>query len=92
MPKERVFNFLGDPNRPYQKIDQSLKEGGFVALHEMAQEQHDPSQYKKRQSDAPWRENRQDAPYKNNRDADSMQQLIPPVRMLVVVLRHVFLK
>ena len=53
MPQERVFHFLGDPNRPHQKIDQSLKEGGFIALDEMAHEQHNPAPHKKRQSDAP---------------------------------------
>jgi len=92
MPKQRAFDFLGDPNRPHQEIDQSLKERGFVALDEMAHEQHDPPQHKKRELDAPERKNRQNNPHENDWNADSMEQFIPPVCMLVVVPRHVFLK
>jgi len=86
MSEERVFNFLGDPNRPHQKIDQSLKECRLVSLDEMAQEQHDPSQYKKREPHAPQRKNRQNNPDENDWNADSVEQLIPRVRMLVVIL------
>jgi hypothetical protein len=92
MPKQRVFDFLGDPNRPHQKIDQSLKERRLVALDEMPHEQHDPSHHKKRESHAPERKNRQNNPHENDWNANSMEQLIPLVCMLVVVLRHVFLK
>jgi hypothetical protein len=92
VPEQGVFNFPGDPDRPDQKINQALKKRRLVPLDEMPQEQQDPSGEKKRQADSPYREARQNDSHKNDWNPDSVKELVPRIRMLVVILRHVLLK
>jgi hypothetical protein len=37
VPKQKVLDFLGDPHRPDQKIDQALKKRRFIPLDKMTQ-------------------------------------------------------
>jgi hypothetical protein len=90
--KESVFQFFGDPEGADEKIDQALEERGLVALDAVAHEEQNPSDDEQRKADAPVRERCKYDSGENDWNTDTMQDLVPCIRVLVVVLRHVLVK
>lgn len=84
-----VFKFLGDPDRTDKEVHDALEEGRLIAFDAMSREQKNPAADEKSQTDFPARENRKDNSREDDGDSDGVEELVPAVRVLVIVLRHV---
>jgi hypothetical protein len=90
--EESVFQFFGDPEGADEKIDQALEERGLVAFDAVAGEQQNPSANEQREAGAPVRQGCENDSGEDDGNAYAMQDFVPRIRVLVVVLRHVLVK
>ena len=61
----------------------------MIAFELMPEEQQHPAADKTGTAPDPFREEEQNDPRKNHRDTNSVQKLVPPGSVFVIVLRHV---
>ena len=81
--------FFGDPHRPNQQINWSLKKRRFIPFNSMAQEQQEPTADEARGAGFPVEDRGQNQTSENQRNADAMEELIPGRAVFVVILAHV---
>src|SRR6267143_2782082 len=81
--------FFCDPDRPNQQINRSLEKRRMVSFNSMAEKKEHPSADKKSRSQHPFHKKEKDDASKNHGDAKAVQEFIPAVFVLVIVLSHV---